>query len=124
MERYNWAPIYLHGMSLSGSRRLRNATQAMLELFYSLPPDVQQKVYHDEFSFQEMEASEEYHCKPSFGSCALRFCLYGFFMFSGSTEECPHYRQHGVCSKCKEKNDRRLVRRKERLEGIASFNQV
>ena len=29
-----------------------------------------------------------------------------------------------MCSKCKEKNDRRLVRRKERLEGIARFNQA
>ena len=29
-----------------------------------------------------------------------------------------------MCSKCNEKNDRWLVRRKERLEGIARFNQV
>ena len=29
-----------------------------------------------------------------------------------------------MCSKCKEKNDRRLARRKERLEGIARFNQA
>ena len=41
-----------------------------------------------------------------------------------AAEEYPHYRQHGMCSKCKEKNDRRLVRRKERLEGIARFNQA
>ena len=50
----------------------------------------------------------------------LRCCLFGLFIFSGSAEEYPHYRQHGMCSKCKEKNDRRLVRRKERLEGIAN----
>ena len=124
MGRYNWAPIYVHGMSLSGSHRLRNATHAMLERFYSLPPDVQQKVYHDEFSSQEMEASEEYRCKPSSGSCAHRFCLYGFFMFSGSIEEYPHYRQHGMCSECKQKNDRRLARRKERLDGLARLEQA
>ena len=29
-----------------------------------------------------------------------------------------------MCSKCKEKSDRRLVRRKERLEGIARINQA
>ena len=54
----------------------------------------------------------------------LRFCLFGLFIISGSAEEYPHYRQHGMCSKYKEKTDRRLVRRKERLEGIARFNQA
>ena len=124
MERYNWAPIYVHGMSLDGSYRLRNATHAMLELFYSLPLDTQQKVYYDQFSSEEMEASDEYRCEPSSAGCPLRFCLYGFFMFSGSIEEYAHYRQHGMCSQCKEKNDRRLARRKERLEGIARLNQA
>ena len=57
MERHNWAPVDVHGMSLSGSRRLRNATHAMLELFYSLPPDAQKKVYYDELSSEEMGAS-------------------------------------------------------------------
>ena len=44
MERYNWRPIYVHGMSLDGSYPC-DATHAQLELFYSLPPDVQQEVY-------------------------------------------------------------------------------
>ena len=45
-------------------------------------------------------------------------------MFSGSIEEYAHYRQHGMCSQCKDKNDRRLARRKERLEGYARLNQA
>ena len=114
----------MHGMSLDGSYRLHNATHAMLELFYSLPPDVQEKVYLNEFSSEEVEASDEYRCEPSSPSCALRFCLYGFFTYSGSIEEYAHYRQHGMCSQCKDKNDRRLARRKERLEGYARLNQA
>ena len=44
MERHNWRPIYVHAMSLEGSY-LCEATHAQLELFYSLPPDVQAKVF-------------------------------------------------------------------------------
>ena len=50
--------------------------------------------------------------------------MYGFFNWPEAAEEYPHYRQHGMCSKCKEKKDRRLVRRKERLEGIVRFNEA
>ena len=39
-------------------------------------------------------------------------------------EEYAHYRQRGMCSECKQKNDRRLARRKERLDGVARFNQA
>ena len=39
---------------MDGSYRLRNATHAMLELFYSLPLDTQQKVYYDQFSSEEL----------------------------------------------------------------------
>ena len=124
MERYNWAPIYVHGMSLDGSYRLRNATHAMLELFYSLPLDTQQKVHYDEFSSEEVEASDEYRCEPSSAGCPLRFCLYGFFMFSGSIEEYAHYRQHGMCSQCNRRGERRLARRKQRFEGYARLNRA
>ena len=54
----------------------------------------------------------------------LRFCLYGLFNFDGSIEECAHYRQHGMCSQCKRRAERRLARRKERLEGYARLNQA
>ena len=123
MERHYWRPIYVHGMSLEGSY-LSEATHAQLELFYSLPPDVQAKVYLDEFSIEEVRGSRNYRCNSTYRSCQLRFCLYGFFNFDGSIEEYAHYRQHGMCSQCKEKNERRLARRKERLEGIARLNQA
>ena len=71
-----------------------------------------------------MLQSRQYRCKPRNAGCHLRFCLYAFFMYPEALEEYPHYRQHGMCSKCKEKNDRRLARRKERLEGMASLNQA
>ena len=86
---------------------------------------MQQKVYNDVFSSDDVRGSYTYRCKPGSGKRVLRFCLCGFFNMPEAAEEYPpHYRQHGMCSKCKEKNDRRLVRHKERLEGIARFNQA
>jgi hypothetical protein len=65
-------------MSLDGSY-LSEATHAQLELFYSLPPDVQAKVYCDEFSIEEVRDSRNYRCKSSLIEAVLRFSLYGFF---------------------------------------------
>ena len=123
MERHNWRPTYVHGMSLDGSY-LCDATHAQLELFYSLPPDVQQKVCYDEFSPEEVRGSRNHRCNPRYGSCMLKLCLYGFFSFDGSIEEYAHYRQHGMCSRCKARGERRLARRKDRLEGYARLNQA
>ena len=123
MERHSWRPIYVHGMSLDGSY-LSEATHAQLELFYSLPPDVQAKVYSDEFSIEEVRGSRNYRCNSPYRSCVLRFCLYGFFNYDGSIEEYAHYRQHGMCSQCKRRGERRLARRKQRLEGYARLNQA
>ena len=50
MELFNKLPFELQGMVLSHSHILCDATPAQLELFHSLPPDVQQKVYNDAFS--------------------------------------------------------------------------
>ena len=119
MERHNWAPIYVHGMSLDGSY-LSEATHAQLELFYSLPPDVQAKVYLNEFSDEEVRDSRNYRCNSPNRSCKLRFCLYGFFNYDGSIEEYAHYRQHGMCSECA----RQTARRQERLDGLARFQQA
>ena len=123
MERHYWRPIYVHGMSLEGSY-LSEATHAQLELFYSLPPDVQAKVYLDEFSIEEVRGSRNYRCNSPYRSCNLRFCLYGFFNFDGSIEEYAHYRRHGMCSQCKHRGERRLARRKQRFEGYARLNQA
>ena len=124
MEIFSNLPEELQRFVLSHSRVMRRATPAQLELFHSLPPDVQQKVYNDAFSSDDARDSYKYRCKPGSGKCVLRFCLFVLFNMPEAAEEYPHYRQHGMCSKCKEKNDRRLARRKERLEGIARFNQA
>ena len=79
MERHNWRPIYVHGMSLDGSY-LCDATHAQLQLFYNLPPDAQKKVSYDDFSSDNVHDSYNYRCKPSSGRCVLRSCLHGFFM--------------------------------------------
>ena len=124
MELFSNLPFELQEFVLSHSHLLCDATPAQLELFHSLPPDVQQKVCNDAFSCDDVRDSYKYRCKPGSGRCVLRFCLYGFFNWPETAEEYPHYRKRGMCSKCKEKNDRRLVRRQERLEGIARLNQA
>ena len=124
MELLNKLPFELQGMVLSHSLILRDATPAQLELFQSLPPDVKQKVYDNAFTSDDVRDYYKYRCKPRSGRCVLGFCVYGLFLVSGSAEECPHYRQHGMCAQCKEKNERRLARRKERLEVIARLNQA
>ena len=88
MERHNWRPIYVHGMSLEGSF-LSDATHAQLEPFYSLPPDAQAKVYLNEFSIEEVRDSRNYRCNSPYRSCVLRFCLYGFFNMPEAAEEYP-----------------------------------
>ena len=45
------------------------------------------------------------------------FCLYGYFHDPQALEEHPHYREHGMCSRCKQEGERRAARRAERLEG-------
>ena len=47
------------------------------------------------------------------------FCLYGYFHDPQALEEHPHYREHGMCSRCKQEGERRAARRTERLEGCA-----
>ena len=54
-------------MSLEGSY-LSEATHAQLELFYSLPPDVQAKVYLDDFSDEEVRGSRNYRCNSPYRS--------------------------------------------------------
>ena len=56
MELFNKLPFELQGIALSHSHVIRRATPAQLELFQSLPPDVQQKVYNDAFSSDDVRA--------------------------------------------------------------------
>ena len=64
----------MHGISLDGSY-LSEATHAQLELFYSLPPDVQAKVYLDDFSIEEVRDSRNYLCNfPIEAVCSDSAC--------------------------------------------------
>ena len=54
MELFNKLPFELQGLVLSRSQVMRRATPAQLELFQSLPPDVQQKVYNYAFSSDDV----------------------------------------------------------------------
>ena len=89
MELFNKLPFELQGFVLSHSHVMRRATPTQLELFQSLPPDVQQKVYNDAFSSDDVRGSYKYRCKPGSGRCVLRFCLYGFFNMPEAAEEYP-----------------------------------
>ena len=124
METFNKLSEELQGMvaeHLNGGAPLH--TPAQRELFCSLPPDLQRKVLTDAFTSDDVRDSYNRMCRPSSG-CQLRFSLYGFFHWPGALEECDHYRLHGMCSRCKEKNDRRLARRRERLRGRALLQQA
>ena len=124
METFNKLSEELQGMvaeHLNGGAPLH--TPAQRELFCSLPPDLQRKVLTDAFTSDDVRDSYNRMCRPSSG-CQLRFSLYGFFHWPGALEECDHYRLHGMCSRCKEKKDRRLARRRERLRGRALLQQA
>ena len=54
MEIFNKLPFELQGMVLSHSLILCDATPAQLELFHSLPPDVQEKVYNNAFTSDDV----------------------------------------------------------------------
>ena len=77
MEIFNKLPFELQAMVLSHSRVMRRATPAQLELFHSLPPDTQQKVYNGAFSSDDVDDCYTYRCKPGSGRCVLGFCLHG-----------------------------------------------
>ena len=54
MEIFSNLHEELHRFVLSHSHVLHRATPAQLELFQSLSPDVQQKVYNDAFSSDDV----------------------------------------------------------------------
>ena len=86
MEIFNKLPFELQGMVLSHSLILGDATPAQLELFHSLPPDVQEKVYNNAFTSDDVRDYYKYRCKPRYGSCArflhVRLVL-GFWLRRG-----------------------------------------
>ena len=118
MEIFNKLSAELQGMVMQYHHLIR--TPARRKLFRSPPPDLPRKVLTHTL---EVSDSDDPMRRPSSG-CWLCFSLWGFFHRPGSIEECDHYRLHGICSRCKEKKDRRLARRRERLEGRALLEQA
>ena len=90
-------------------------TPAQVDLFYSLSNDLQRKVATDTWTSEEIT---DVKCKSRY-LCWFSFSLWGFFHAPGSLEEYEHFRLHGMCSRCKEKTERRKARREERLQGSA-----
>ena len=67
MEIFSNLPEELQRFVLSHSHVMRRAAHAQLELFQSLPPDVQQKVDNDAFSSDDVYDSYNYRCKRTRG---------------------------------------------------------
>ena len=63
-------------------------------------------------------------CKFDGWHCPLLFSFYGFFTIPEAIEEYPHYRKHGMCSKCKQEEARQAARCQERLDRLARFQQA
>ena len=113
-------PIYVRGMDLSCSPVLCDATHAQLELFYTLPSDLQRMVFRGDWPDELLRSTQDC-CNPRYGLCNLQFNLLGFFMFRDALAAYAHYRVHGMCANCKEEHDRRAARRQERLDGLVRY---
>ena len=123
MESFDIPPIYTHRMSLSQSPILCNPTPAQEELFYSLPPDLQQIVFTGAWP-EELRDSWERRCEPHCGLCSKVFNLRTIFLHHDSLTEYARFRVHGMCTKCKEEHDRKAARRQVRLDGLAHSQQL
>ena len=123
MESFDIPSIYAQSMSLSQSPILCNASPAQEELFYSLPPDLQQIVFTGAWP-DELRDSWQRRCGPNCGACSKVFNLRTIFLHHDIFTEYAHFRVHWMCTKCKEEHDRRAARRQERLDGLAHSQQV
>ena len=122
MDLFTRLPDELKGHMLSHA--LWNPSPAQVELFKTLQPEIQGYVLASEYPFELEEDTYGKRCKLNSWKCVYRFCLVGFFRYPGCLEELPHYREHGMCSQCKQEEARQAARRKERLEGLARFQQA
>ena len=95
-------------------------TPAQVKAFRSLPPALQRKVATDAWTPDEVRGLK---CRSPH-VCGLSFTLWGIFHRPGSIEEYDRYRLHGMCSRCKEKTERRKARREARLRGRALLEQA
>ena len=122
MDLFSKLPDELQGVVMSYA--LWNPSPAQVELFKTLPPEVQGYVLARKYPRELEEDTYGKGCKRNSWKCAYKFSLVGFFRYPGCLEELPHYREHGMCSQCKQEHDRRAARRKERLDGLARFQQA
>ena len=122
MELFTKLPDELKGHMLSYA--LWNASPAQVELFKTLPPEIQGYVLARKYPRELEEDTYGKGCKLNSPKCVYKLCLVGFFRYPGCLEELPHYREHGMCSKCKQEEARQATRRKERLDGLARFQQA
>ena len=119
MEIFSNLPEELQGVVMSYTRGMWNATPAQLRLFKTCEPRHQQVVLAREYCREVRHHPLTMRCKFEGWHCPLRFSFYGFFTHPDAIEEYPHYREHGMCSRCKQEDERRAARRAERLEGCA-----
>ena len=124
MEIFSNLPEELQGVVMSYTRGMWNATPAQLWLFKTCEPRHQQVVLACQYSYEVIDHPLTMRCKFDGWYCPLLFSFYGFFTIPGAIEEHPHYRKHGMCSKCKQEEARQAARRQERLDGLARFQQA
>ena len=113
MESFDLAPVYAQNLSLLQSPVLCNASPDQVELFYSLPPHLQQIVFTGAWSDER-----EQRCEPNYEACYQVFNLWTIFLCQDTFSEYAHFRAHGMCTKCKEEHDRRAAGRQESPDGL------
>ena len=85
-----------------------NASPAQVEPFKTLPSKIQGYVLNGKYPRALEDDTYGKTCKLNSWKCVYKLSLVGFFRYPGCLEELPHYREHGMCSKCKQ---RKLARR-------------
>ena len=79
MELFNKLPLDLHDMVPSYSPVLRDATDAQLELFGRMQPDLQECVFSGQYPKNVERDAWRHFCKVDDRGRQLMFCLYGYF---------------------------------------------
>ena len=124
MEIFNKLPGELQLEVMSYTTCMHEPTWAQLQVFKGLRPHFQEMVLSGNFPREIRDLSWNKRCDFPGRHCPLRFSIYGYFTRPGSIEELLHYREHGMCSKCKQEKARQAARRQERVDGLARFQQA
>ena len=124
MEVFRKLPFDAQRLVMSYSDQLCDSTMEQMELFLKLSPNLQTCIFEGALPTRLVLNLEFNRCTLEYSNCCLSFCLLGFFENAKALAEYPHYLEHGMCSKCKRESLRREERHKERLEGIARYEQA